>query len=146
VPDACGQGRNVRAVLTRNPITVLPSINLGAAWDLMKQNHFRHLPVVDDKGDLVGILSDRDILGVLGVNHAGEHTVGEVMQTEVDVVSPGCCMDAAARFILRSRHSCLPVVEEDGRVVGIITEADFLIYLVQDSWACACEPWKVLSA
>lgn len=109
---------------------------LVAAEDLMRLGRIRHLPVVDDDGALVGIVSQRDLfhnglLKALGYGvHAQQHalatvTVKEAMTTEVVTTTPQTPLREAARTMLERKIGCLVVVEA-GRVAGIISESDFI--------------------
>jgi CBS domain-containing protein len=106
----------------------------------MKVGRFRHVVVVEDNGDEVaGVISQRDIFyGALAWSvglgsDAYEKTldsqsVKAVMQTDVTTIDPGAPMVEAAQILLEKRIGCLPVVE-NGLLVGILTEGDFLSLL-----------------
>ena len=107
-----------------------------AARELMRKRVLRHLPVVDQRGRLVGIITDRDLRQVVfmptlrgRMPEVGELlrglTVSDIMTREVVVVKPGARIDEAARLMHERKIGALPVVER-GRVVGIITETDIL--------------------
>jgi len=87
----------------------------------MELSCFRHLPVVKD-GILVGIVSHRDLLRAAN----DEQLVREVMSDDVKTVVPQTPAHEAAYLILRYRIGCVPVVEADGRLVGIVTDTDFV--------------------
>jgi CBS domain-containing protein len=61
-----------------------------------------------------------------------------LMQESVDTVRPECCAAEAARHMLRNKRSCLPVVNDGGVLVGILTEADFLRLATRDVPPCTC--------
>lgn len=118
----------VRAVMTREPITVTPADGLNRAMKLMKQHGIRHLPVVAD-GRLVGVLSDRDLLGATGWLPLDERIsctiVADAMATDPIAVSPEDSVVTAAVELSCQGLGCLPVVGED-RLVGILTDMDLL--------------------
>ena len=122
------------------PTTVAPSTPMLEAERIMRQEGFRHLPVVE--GDvLVGIISDRDLkeaeasdatsLSVFELNYLlSRLTVADVMTREVITVGPNTRVDQAARIMLGAKISCLPVVDGD-RVIGMITLTDLMHALLE---------------
>jgi acetoin utilization protein AcuB len=137
--EELGDAVSIGSLMTAHPTVIAPSDRLDLAGLLMHFGHFRHLPVVED-GALVGILSDRDVLAALRSSleklSAAERLldkasvrVREVMTPRPITFFPTAPAVAAARALLEQRISALPVVEH-GRVIGIITERDFLGYLV----------------
>ncbi|HEX6923969.1 MAG TPA: CBS and ACT domain-containing protein [Longimicrobiaceae bacterium] len=132
------------------PITVTPDDSLADALRLTRAHRIRHLPVVLQTGELVGILSDRDIrlampspLTVSDEERAGflERTpVGAVMTREVITASPLETIEDAARMLYRHRISSLPVVNARGDLEGILTETDILhafVRLLGGTQACS---------
>jgi CBS domain-containing protein len=102
----------------------------------MRLGRIRHLPVLDDEEQLVGILSQRDMFRsalarVLGYGEHGRRkvldmlAVKEVMATDVVTTSPDTPVAEAARVMLERKIGALPVME-NGKLVGIITESDFV--------------------
>jgi acetoin utilization protein AcuB len=95
---------------------------------LLKAGGFRHLPVVDTDGNLVGIVDRADL--ELFLTKAGspgvikrQHRVDQMMVREVVTVGSGCPLEEAAALMVKHKFGSLPVVEE-GQLVGIITETD----------------------
>jgi CBS domain-containing protein len=123
---------DVGRCMTPDPIVIAPDTSLDAALELMDDCVVRHLPVVDS-GRLVGIVSDRDLLGATGYSVLGGRLmpppgltpVEEVMQTELVTVSPDEPIVAAAVEVIVRGIGCLPVVEH-GQLRGIVTEMDLL--------------------
>jgi acetoin utilization protein AcuB len=118
----------VRDCMTPDPITVRPESDPLAAISLLKAGRFRHLPVLDAEGRLVGIVDRADLESFLA--RAGspgivkrQHRVDQVMTRVVVSVPPGCPLEEAATLMLDHKIGSLPVVEAE-RVVGIITETD----------------------
>jgi CBS domain-containing protein len=129
-------GIKVRELMTRSPLTVRWDATIGAAWKLMKDQKIRHLPVLDEGGHLVGILTDRDLRQVIFEPSIQEQlgnlsraynilTVKEVMTWGVITVRPESDIRLAARLMHEQRIGALPVVKV-GKVVGILTETDLL--------------------
>ncbi len=119
-------------------ITIQRGESVDRAQTLMAVHGIRHLPVLEGRR-LVGVISDRDLLGVMVQQRhracgaqAGKAyflppgvQVDEVMTADPVVVSRGTDIEEAARLLITRKIGCLPVVDRD-RVVGIITETDIL--------------------
>ena len=110
----------VRHRMSHPPVTISPSDTLARARATMQAGHFRRLPVEDD-GQLVGIVTDRDIRGHAGIE--ARTRVNMAMTAPAVTVSPDTPVEEAAGLMLTRQVGGLPVVEA-GRVVGIITVSD----------------------
>ena len=119
----------VREVMATHPITVRPHETARHAYQLMRDNRFRHLPVVED-GRLVGILSDRDLRPVLLSPGLARARVRELMSEDLTTVGPDTPIEEAASLLVVKKIGCLPVVAQ-GQLVGIVTETDLLAVLVE---------------
>lgn len=127
-------------LMTEDVVTVTPDTDLSVAWNLFEDASIRHLPVVDEDGNLVGVLTQRDLarkaLGSVDdlppqEQHAllAERTVEEIMQPSPEFATPDESLVDAAERMVEHKIGCLPVVEGE-RVVGIVTESDFVrLYL-----------------
>lgn len=120
--------------MTKNPITVEPTTPVNEAAKLMKRRNIRRLPVVE-KGSLVGIISDRDIMRVAPspattlskfeiMSLLDKITVSEIMAKDVVSLPDTATIEEAALVMYNEKLSGLPVVSSMGAVVGIITETD----------------------
>jgi CBS domain-containing membrane protein len=119
-----------------SPVEILQvGDSLDLAQRLMAAGHIRHLPVVDGEQRLVGLITQRKLLGAwVSHGHPARERPGEVargipveMLMEKDVVTtwPGAPASDAASLIETRKIGCLPVLD-DGKVVGIVTGADFV--------------------
>lgn len=122
---------NVAELMKRTIVTVPASANLDTATACMEEAGIRHLPIVDAKGVLVGVVSQRDVARARDIIRTAEGRrqqmrVGDIMRTETWKVSPGVPAHEAAAMMIEHKIGMLPVVEADGRIVGIVTETDFL--------------------
>jgi CBS domain-containing protein len=120
--------RTVGQVMATDLFTVHPEDLVDLAASLMEWEHIRHVPVEDDQGKLVGIVSHRALLRMIGrglQRGASSIAVREVMKPNPVTVTPEMSTLAAIDLMRRERLSCLPVTR-DGRLVGIVTEHDFV--------------------
>lgn len=126
----------VKNIMTKDVFTLNRRDSLSAAKDLMDLARIRHIPIVDNMGNFVGLLTHRDILAatiseLAGIDRETQNEIEagipirEIMQTDVVTVGAELSLKVAARMLLEEKYGCLPVVC-DGRLCGIITEADFL--------------------
>lgn len=117
-------GVRVSELMTRSVLTLNPTQSVPLAEALMALHRIRHIPVVDDSGALVGLVTHRDLLRAQ--IHALAAPVGRIMQTNVWTIGSSCLALSALRIMRDHRIGCLPVIDE-GRLVGILTEADLLV-------------------
>jgi len=126
----------VRDLMTPDVVSVQPDDTVAMAYDLMLDNKFRHLIVIDKDGDLVGLLTHRDLLRHSLIERSElplslqrsilrRIRVEEVMTSEVETVEPDRWLQEAALVMFENKYGCLPVAE-GSRVVGILTESDFV--------------------
>ena len=129
--------------MTPQPVTTPPDTAVGEVWRIMNERRFRHMLVAEDSGHLVGIVTQRDLLVTARaserkIDFDDDRPVSEVMSRTMDTVRPECCAAEAARHMLRTKRSCLPVVDEEGALVGVLTEADYLRLATRGAPACTC--------
>ena len=141
--EACQTTGQVEELMTPNPVCAGPVTTVDEVWRTMSERRFRHMPVVDDEGLLLGIVSQRDLIRAAGSPQGpfeaeGQRPVSKVMHTEIDTVFAECCAAEAARHMLRSKRSCLPVVDAGRKLIGILTEADFLRLATRGVPPCTC--------
>ncbi|HZU85814.1 MAG TPA: CBS domain-containing protein [Polyangiaceae bacterium] len=135
-----------RDLMTKGPVTVSPRTTVRQAARLLYTLDVRHLPVVDEEGTLVGMLSDRDLRGVaLPLDVDGEHVADRRAALDApvatlmsgDVISVDLEDDAAVvvELMIDHRIGAIPVVDADGAVVGIVSYVDVLRELPLDAEA-----------
>jgi len=115
----------INEVMTRNPRSVRSGDSVVDAARLMREEDAGIVPITD--GDrLVGVVTDRDIaLRVVAEQKDAKATkVGEVASQNVVTIDPQQDLDEALRLMAQHQVRRLPVVEEDGRLVGILAQAD----------------------
>ena len=119
----------VSSYMTEAPTTIQNDADYRQAFDIMHDKNLHHLPVVDQQGKVVGILTHRDLQ--LAARHflEAEVEVSEVMHTPVVTIAPEEPLATAAQAMVSNRIGGLPVVQ-DGRVVGVLTETDLFRALI----------------
>jgi acetoin utilization protein AcuB len=126
----------VRQLMTGALITIRPETPVLDARHLLVERRIRHLLVTSESGELLGIVTDRDIrlnlpsqatsLSVWEINHLlTKLTVGKVMSQAVITVGPDREARDTAQLMLDHKIGAVPVVDT-GRLVGIVTETDLL--------------------
>lgn len=129
----------VRDLMGRDVKTLHRNDRLTIADELMRMDRIRHLPVIDDEEELVGIVSQRDLFRsalarTLGYGERAQHKlmdqllVKEVMSMPVENIGPDAPIADAARLMSEKKIGCL-VVTQGQQIVGILTEGDFVRHL-----------------
>lgn len=121
--------RNIGQFMSTDLFTVRPDDIVDFAATLMDWRHIRHVPVEDDQGFLVGLVSHRALLRLVATGRVGrEHkvTVKEIMNTEPVTIQAETKTVDAIRLMREEKLACLPVTR-DGRLVGIVTDYDLIV-------------------
>ena len=124
--DSC---RTIGQIMAREPVTVHPEDVIDLAASMMDWEYIRHMPVEDDEGKLLGIVSHRSLLRALSKRKkdAEAPAIRDVMNPTPVTVTPETTTLEGIRLMKENRVGCLPVVTAtEGRLVGVVTETDFL--------------------
>ena len=126
----------VKDIMTTEVFVLNSSHTLELVRSLMRIKHVRHVPIVDPDNTFVGLITHRDLLAQT-ISHLADvdedeqeyldrhiHIVN-IMKTDILAVDPEMDVCTAITQLLENKYGCLPVVE-NGKLVGIVTEADFL--------------------
>ena len=127
---------NVHELMTPDPITLMVDDSFDLAEKFMEFAHIRHLPVVDGER-LIGLVTHRDLLKASlrllnDVSPRDAHEkkllvpVSDIMRPEVTYVTPTTDVRRAIEMMMDHKYGCLPVCDDQRRLQGIVTEADFL--------------------
>lgn len=127
----------VQELMSDSLYTLSAQDTVHTARALMLEQRIRHVPIVDDVGNLVGLLTKHDVLAVsistlAEVENAVRDEleegipISEVMITDLMVGYLTTSLREAARFMLEQKHGCLPILSADQKLAGILTEADFV--------------------
>jgi CBS domain-containing protein len=128
----------VKDLMRTNVVTLHSSDRLSVADDLMTLGRIRHLPVVDAQTHVVGLVTQRDLYraavssvsSVLAFERAQAHEwlgkvgVSAVMTKAVILIGAEAGVVAAVEKMVTAKIGCLPVADEDGKLVGLLTETD----------------------
>lgn len=136
----------VRDWMTQDVITITPETALPQAHQIMMDEEIRRLPVVDEKGILIGIVTLGDVRGaqpspatslsIWELNYLlSSLTIEKIMTPKPMTITANATIGEAARTMLEHRLSGLPVVEKDGTLAGIITESDIFSMVVIHEWS-----------
>jgi acetoin utilization protein AcuB len=132
----------VKDYMTRHPVMVDPAMSIVEAQGIMAETRVRHLPVVQAGKRLVGLITQEALrvpttkLTSLNVweitRYISNLTVKDVMIDGKDVITtgPDITIEDAARVMVKNKVGCLPVLEE-GIVIGIITDTDMMMHLIE---------------
>ncbi|UPR52706.1 CBS domain-containing protein [Vibrio cyclitrophicus] len=124
----------VEDMMTRNPHTLLRSHSLADAKHMMEALDIRHIPVVDSDRQLLGVVTQRDVLAaqessLQNIPQAQSFTLAtplnDIMHKNVMSVEPHAGLKESAIYMQKHKVGCLPVVENH-KLVGIITDSDFV--------------------
>ncbi|ADH85808.1 CBS domain-containing protein [Desulfurivibrio alkaliphilus] len=127
----------IKKYMSAPPVTISPEITIPAARALLKSHHFRHLPVVDKEGGLLGMVTDRDlrsaypssVLDQDNRQHLAElehKPVSAIMSQAVHTLSTEASIDDALLLLDREQVGALPVVDGQNRVLGIFSVRDLM--------------------
>jgi CBS domain-containing membrane protein len=126
----------VKDLMTTDLFTLRRTDTLASARSIMELGRIRHIPIVDDQTRFIGLVTHRDILSAT-VSKLADIDAGtqdeldasipilSIMRTDVRHTHPDTELKQAAAVLLEHKYGCLPVLEDE-RLVGILTEADFL--------------------
>lgn len=120
--------RTVEQFMSTDLFTVCPEDVVDLAASLMHWKHVRHVPVEDDKGRLVGVVTHRDLLELFaegGGANAGELVIRDIMKSDPITIAPETPTLEALQLMREKNIGCLPVVKND-KLVGLLTAHDFL--------------------
>lgn len=120
----------IKEFMATNPSTFRPDMEISEAIKFLNTHSYSGAPVVDDRGNLVGILSEKDCLKVAVQSTYYEDwvggTVSEYMSTEVETVADTAGVVDLAEMFLKTSFKRYPVLNEAGDLVGQISRSDIL--------------------
>jgi len=122
--------------MTSDPYTLRESNSLDDAWKVMTEKHIRHIPITDDDKHLLGLVTQRDVLAATdpaskqqakNIAHESDAEIklSDIMIRGVSAIHKTDSLRQAAQYLQSHKYGCLPVISDD-RLVGIITDSDFI--------------------
>ena len=116
----------VKNIMTAGLINVFKGSSLHQAYRLMQKNNIRHLPVEDETGKIVGVISQREL-----INHStvDDIPVEFVMNSSVEFFDQNVPLKIAISKMLKQKISCVLITDDEVKPIGIITTDDLLAYL-----------------
>jgi len=132
-------------LMTTALVTASPDDLVDSSLYDMKMARIRHLPVIDARGRLVGIVSDRDVLLSLGATESSNVYLRDIMSRDLETITENTNAADALAVMLEKRIGSLPVIGEEGQLLGVVTETDFLqvaYSLLSDSSDPSREQWQ----
>ena len=120
-------------------ISVLPDEEIAYVHRLIRSKKIRHMLVVNPQNKLVGLLSHRDLMALPDdvYTSGAKRSIASVMIRDVLTIPPDHCTREAAKLLLQYKIGCLPIVDEEQTLLGIITESDF-VALFAEHGVCDC--------
>jgi len=132
----------VKHIMSTPVVTFFAEQTVPLAEDVMRIHRFRHLPVIDNDHRLVGLITQRDLLRgqisvLTGLTESERRArqedirISRLMTRDVWTVTPETLASHAGQTLLDHRFGCLPVVDQDHVLRGIVTERDFLRFAIK---------------
>jgi len=119
----------VKEAMNKHVKTIRPTNTVREASEVMNENHIGSLVVVSGTGGVVGIITETDVLrSVAAGQNPTETKVQDIMSTKLITIEPYRTLEDAAEIMTKNNIKKLPVVEDNGRLVGIITTSDLIAY------------------
>jgi CBS domain-containing membrane protein len=126
----------VKDIMTSEVFVLHSTQTLELVRSLMRIKHVRHVPIVEDDNTFVGLMTHRDLLAhtisyLADIDDEEQEYLDRhihimnIMKTDVLTAAPEMDVCTAISILLENKYGCLPVISE-GKLVGIVTEADFL--------------------
>ncbi|MCU0821354.1 MAG: CBS domain-containing protein [Spirochaetes bacterium] len=122
--------------IMKSPVlTLRPGIKIADAWNLFQEKGVRHMPVLSDKNEILGIVSDRDLLKRLivinnKIENVTDTTAADVMTEEVITAGRFTDIRRIAKAMFEHHLGTMPILDDAGQLEGIITRSDILYALI----------------
>lgn len=123
-----------RQIMNKNVICLYPDTSLDKAWQKIQKHDIRHIPIIDILNHLIGIVSDRDILLAMiqEQQKSIRLTLNDCMCKKVLTVRPEAWIQDITGTMLQEKIGCLPVMSEEGKLLGLVTRSDILRTIIHN--------------
>ncbi len=119
----------IQSIMTKNPISLSTKATLGDVKNIFDENRIHHLPIIDDEGVVKGLITTYDLWKLnLHFDEYEAIEVTTIMNNKVVRINKDDKVGTAAELFLDRRFHALPVVDQDDKLVGIVTTFDVLRY------------------
>jgi len=129
--------------MTKDVVSIDLDTPLGHAMEVCSDKRIRHIPVLDENHRIVGLVTDRDLrsfisprIGTISENNSDRASLRRpvhlIMLREVVTANPEASVTEAAQLMIAHRIGCLPVIDVERHVVGLVTTTDLLRYLAEN--------------
>ena len=134
---------SIKTIMTSDPHTASAKDPVQVLDDIFKINRIHHVPVINDEEEVTGIVSKSDFLYLLkGFTDNKLDTyiraaklrsfkVGEIMEEDVETLNDSATIKQAVSILAENRFRCLPIVDDNNHLLGIVTPNDILKYIDQ---------------
>lgn len=124
-------------IMTRPVVSIRHDAKISQAWTLMRQHRIQHLAIVGQVGQLLGVMNERDLLRRQNPTpHQGppinRESIAGGYTSQLIVATPDTLVQQVALILLDRRLSCIPIVQSNGVLAGIVTRSDLLPLIVND--------------
>ncbi len=123
----------VRDIMTKSLVTAKPDTSVKHVVELMRERNVGSVLVVDESGKLVGIFTERDLVKLVAEGKSLDVPVKEVMTTKLVVAHESDSIASIANKMIENWIRHIPVVDEQGRPIGIVSIRDVLRHIVASS-------------
>lgn len=120
----------MKNVMNPQPHTLREDNTVLQASEFMRVSRIRNLPVVDKNNVVIGLITYREIIDSLTTNKAGV-PIKNVMIKEVKAVGPDTPLKGALSVMIENKFGCLPIVDHERKLLGLVTESDLLKVLYE---------------
>ncbi|MBX0359059.1 acetoin utilization AcuB family protein [Halobacillus sp. Nhm2S1] len=127
----------VEEIMKEKVITLSPEDTIEKALKLLHEHHIRHIPIINEENEVIGIVSDRDVRDASPSTFEKEtnyeelkNPIRSIMTSPVTTVHPLDFVEEVASIFYEQEIACVPVTRDE-KLVGIITEKDMLYTLIQ---------------
>jgi CBS-domain-containing membrane protein len=130
---------HAKTIMSKPVVTLHRDTTKFDAIQQIRRFHYHHFPIVDNQDKIVGIITDRDFLrDAPNLHHrqksdddnSDETTVAAIMSTKLLIVNEETCVHEIGRVMLHEKIKCVPVVDQENKVKGMITSSDMICCII----------------
>ncbi|MBI1857588.1 MAG: CBS domain-containing protein [Candidatus Melainabacteria bacterium] len=115
----------IKDVMKTKPYFLHKDDTIASAYELMSSKKIRHIPIINENQELIGLVTQRDIAGALAKREESMK-IAKIMKKEIITVCPDTPLKGVIEVMILNKYGCLPVVDSNNKLIGIVTETDML--------------------